>query len=185
MMNSEAMSRFIDQVARLMATEEDESGLIRQVSTLARSAALTPGLIQPGMFEADEEVGFGSTLICDGDGGAPFVVVDSWLPGRGVNPHNHGTWAVVVGLSGVEKNTYWRRTDTGGDGQALNLQQVGEQRVGVGDVIAMKTGDIHSVQNETDETTLSFHVYGLHLNHTGRSQFDLETGREIPFLVDV
>ena len=48
----------------------------------------------------------------------------------------------------------------------------------------MKTGEIHSVENRTQETTLSFHVYGRHLNHTGRSQFDIENGLEIPFIIE-
>ena len=35
---------------------------------------------------------------------AVFAV--SWLPGRGVPPHDHGTWAIVVGVDGPEKNLF-------------------------------------------------------------------------------
>jgi predicted metal-dependent enzyme (double-stranded beta helix superfamily) len=54
---------------------------------------------------------------------------------------------------------------------------------GVGDVLALPQGTIHSVWNETAEVTLSLHIYGKHINYTGRSQFDLEKRTETPFIV--
>jgi hypothetical protein len=42
---------------------------------------------------------------------------------------------------------------------------------------------IHSVLNETDRVTVSLHVYGRHLNYTGRSQFDPERKTETPFVL--
>ncbi len=44
---------------------------------------------------------------------------------------------------------------------------------------------IHSVSNETDRATLSLHVYGKHLNYTGRSQFDPAAKTETLFIVTV
>jgi len=44
---------------------------------------------------------------------------------------------------------------------------------------------IHSVWNESDSVSLSLHVYGKHVNHTGRSQFDLQKQTEMPFIVKV
>jgi hypothetical protein len=44
---------------------------------------------------------------------------------------------------------------------------------------------IHSVWNETDVVTVSLHIYGKHINYTGRSQFDLEKHAETPFVVKV
>jgi predicted metal-dependent enzyme (double-stranded beta helix superfamily) len=49
----------------------------------------------------------------------------------------------------------------------------------------MKTGGIHEVRNETDAVTLSLHTYGKHVNHTDRSQFDLETKVKKDFKVDI
>jgi hypothetical protein len=34
--------------------------------------------------------------------------------------------------------------------------------------------DIHSVVNETGAVTVSLHTYGMHLNYTGRLEFDPE-----------
>jgi hypothetical protein len=49
----------------------------------------------------------------------------------------------------------------------------------------MKTGGIHWVRNESDQVTLSLHTYGKHVNHTNRSQFDLEAKTSESFLVNV
>jgi hypothetical protein len=47
----------------------------------------------------------------------------------------------------------------------------------------MPSGAIHLVWNETDKVTLSLHIYGKHINFTGRSQFDLESQTETPFIL--
>jgi len=54
-----------------------------------------------------------------------------------------------------------------------------------GELVCMRSGGIHKVTNETDAITLSVHTYGRHINHTARSQFDLETREKKPFMVKV
>ena len=60
-----------------------------------------------------------------------------------------------------------------------------------GDILGscLSIGDITpadaEVTNETDAVTLSVHTYGRHINHTNRSQFDLETGEKKLFMVRV
>ena len=41
------------------------------------------------------------------------VFLLSWLPDRGTPAHDHGTWAVVAGIEGEEKETMWQRNDDG------------------------------------------------------------------------
>ena len=65
------------------------------------------------------------------------------------------------------------------------LSKIGEKVFQAGDVIAMPTGTIHSVINESDQVTLSLHVYGKHINFTQRSQFDLDGHTEKPFVVQI
>jgi predicted metal-dependent enzyme (double-stranded beta helix superfamily) len=45
--------------------------------------------------------------------------------------------------------------------------------------------DIHSVWNNGDQIAVSLHTYGRHLNHTGRSVFDVEAKTESPCIVKV
>jgi predicted metal-dependent enzyme (double-stranded beta helix superfamily) len=61
-----------------------------------------------------------------------------------------------------------------------------EDRVlGPGDVLTMQPDSIHSVINETSSVTISFHVYGKHVNHTERSQVDPEQHIEKGFIVEI
>lgn len=64
------------------------------------------------------------------------------------------------------------------------LRKTDEKTISIGDVVSMRAGEIHSVINETSKTTLSFHVYGKHLNYTGRSQFDTTRNQETPFIIE-
>ncbi len=107
----------------------------------------------------------------------------SWLPKRGTPPHDHGTWAVVAGIDGPERNEFYERTDDRTRLGYADLKKVGEKVCDASDVVALPQGMIHSVWNETDRVTLSLHIYGKHINHTGRSQFDLDKQTETPFIV--
>jgi predicted metal-dependent enzyme (double-stranded beta helix superfamily) len=49
----------------------------------------------------------------------------------------------------------------------------------------MPTGTIHQVWNKTDAVTVSLHIYGMHINHTGRSQFDVENCLAKPYIARV
>ena len=60
-----------------------------------------------------------------------------------------------------------------------------EKKCCAGDVVAMPRGMIHSVLNETDAVTVSLHIYGTHVNYTGRSRFDLKAHAETPFVLKV
>ena len=52
------------------------------------------------------------------------------------------------------------------------------QLYGHGDVVTFQPESIHSVINETAFVAVSLHVYGRHMNHTRRSQFDAEQGTQ-------
>ena len=108
-----------------------------------------------------------------------------FFEGRGVPPHDHGTWAVVTGVEGVEHNISYKRLDDRSRADHAELEVKSDTLAGKGDLVCMKTGGIHEVRNETGNVTLSLHTYGKHINHTNRSQFDLETGAKKDFIVEV
>ena len=54
-----------------------------------------------------------------------------------------------------------------------------------GEVLAMPTGTIHQVWNQTAAVTVSLHIYGMHINHTGRSQFDTANNTAQPYVARV
>lgn len=168
--------------ARDCALGQDD--LIGRVRTIARRAAdRRREWLRDDACQPDVAQGFGFHLLHEEPDHQLAVFVASWLPGRGTPPHDHGTWAVVAGLKGCERNTRWRRIDDGARPGYAEISVAEERLVGAGDVVVMRNGVIHSVRNEGVGVSVSLHIYGRHVNYTGRSQFDPEARREAPYRV--
>lgn len=179
------LARFVADLRRITATTTSERDVLVQVRPLAREFAAQRRWLEPRHFAADPNQGFGVTLLHEEPDHSLAVFAVNWLPGRGTPPHDHGTWAVVVGVEGIEKNLFWERTDDRSRPGRADLKPVGEKRFGPGDVLALPAGAIHAVVNESDAMTLSIHVYGRHVNHTERSQFDPDARTETAFKLQV
>lgn len=177
------LAQFVKDLRQITAETKNHGAIIDRVRPLAQRLALSKEWLEPRHYECDAEQGFGVHLLHEEPDHTLAIFAVAWLPGRGAPPHNHGTWAVVAGVDGLEKNVYWKRMDDGSRPGHAVLNEVGEEVVGPGEVVALLPGAIHSVANKTDRVTLSLHVYGKHLNHTGRSQFDPEKKTETPFIV--
>ncbi len=84
-------------------------------------------------------------------------------PGKSVPPHNHTTWAVIVGLYGDEHNKFYERTDDGATAGEGSLRETGGITLNHGDGTAMMPNDIHSIQITDSARTVHLHMYGLAL----------------------
>ncbi|MCL4798523.1 MAG: cysteine dioxygenase family protein [Burkholderiales bacterium] len=166
------LARFVADLRRIAGAADDEREILARLRPLAREFALQRRWLEPRHLAADPVQGFGVTLLHEEPDHTLAVLAVNWLPGRGTPPHDHGTWAVVAGVEGVEKNVFWERVDDRSRPGYAELRQTGEKRFGPGDVLALRAGAIHAVVNESDAMTLSIHVYGRHVNHAVRSQFD-------------
>jgi len=83
-------------------------------------------------------------------------------------PHDHTTWAVVVGHAGNELNRFYERSDDG-------VVEIGRHMVGAGTGVAMLPDDLHSIH--IDEPALNFHCYGLALERLdSRRYYSTTTG---------
>lgn len=173
----QTLEGFVAQARVVMLNTTDESQILVELAPLAHQIALSRSWLIPQHYEADVHQGFGSTILHVNEDLSLFIVAVSWLPKRGTPPHNHGTWAIVVGVEGVECDTRWENASDYSGG----LTPVSEQLIRAGEVVTYPTGSIHSIQNRSLQTSLSFHVYGRHLQHTGRSQFNPKTGGSQPF----
>jgi len=169
------LKRFVDDLRAITGSISDEHEIIRRVGPLARDLALGRSWLEPRHYQCDAAQGFGVHLLHEEPDHTLAVFAGSWLPGRGAPPHNHGTWAVVAGVDGLEKNVFWKRVDDGSRPGYAEIVKEGEKVFGAGDVVTFLPESIHSVTNDTDGVTVSLHVYGKHVNHTTRSQFDPET----------
>mgnify|MGYP001209604686 FL=1 len=183
--SSYSLTEFVEDLRQITAEHSEDSSILREVTPLAQRFAADPTWRDEKHYEADEEEGIGFHLLHEEPDNTLAVFAISWLPGKGVGPHNHRTWSVVVGVDGTELNTFWKRTDDGDKPGFATIEETSRRDIGHGEVIGMDRNAIHSVINNGDQTTLSLHVYGMHLNHSGRSLFDPLANTEEKLIVKV
>lgn len=73
--------------------------------------------------------------------------------GRRTPPHDHGTWATILVLSGEEKNTLYR-VDAG------RLRKASEVTLKPGSILGMRAETPHAVECVGRAATVGLHVYG-------------------------
>ncbi len=168
------LADYIKDLRAITASTRDEREIMTRVGPLAQRLALGRTWLEERHFSCDAGPGFGVHLLHEEPDHTLAVFAAAWLPGRGAAPHNHLTWAVVAGVEGLETNTFWKRLDDGSRPGYAEIRRQGDKVFGPGDVVSLMPDVIHSVVNATDRVTVSLHSYGMHLNHTGRSEFDPE-----------
>ncbi len=95
-------------------------------------------------------------------------------------PHDHTTWAVVVGIRGLELNKLYEG-DGGPVGEApLALRE--EVPVGPGTGVCMMPTDFHSIHMKEGVTNMHLHLYGLGFAHLkGRQMYEPASGTYMPY----
>ena len=88
--------------------------------------------------------------------------------GRRTPPHDHGTWATILLLSGGEKNTLYR--NEGG-----KLRQAGEVTLEPGSILPMLADTVHVAECVGDSPAIGLHVYGGDIFTLPRRMWDPET----------
>ena len=78
-------------------------------------------------------------------------------------PHDHGTWAVIVGIRGVELNRLYRRI--GPD----RFELVREVAVGPGKGVCLMPDDIHAIASPGKAPLMHLHLYGRAFEDQQRS----------------
>jgi predicted metal-dependent enzyme (double-stranded beta helix superfamily) len=88
--------------------------------------------------------------------------------GRRTPPHNHGTWAQILLLSGEEKNTLYR-TDNG------TLRKASEVTLTRGSVLPMMAETAHVAECLGNVPAIGLHVYGGDILELPRQMWNPET----------
>lgn len=96
---------------------------------------------------------------------------------KNVQPHNHTTWAVIVGICGDEHNVFYERTDDGSEPGQGRLHEIGRDTVRSGHGVTLMPEDIHSIHVDGDEQSVHLHMYGLALEQLHeRVAYDQDQG---------
>jgi predicted metal-dependent enzyme (double-stranded beta helix superfamily) len=151
MTESYPLTRYIDDLRSIVAETSDEDEIIRRVGPLAQRVVSDKSWLQPKHYETDEEQGFGVHLLHEEADHSLAVILVNWLPGRGTPPHDHGTWAVVAGIEGVEHNVRYQRLDDRSRSDYAELGVKKDFDANEGELVCIKTGGIHKVTNERTE----------------------------------
>ncbi len=93
----------------------------------------------------------------------------SFPNGRRTPPHDHGTWASILVLSGQEKNTLYRR-----DGET-GLKRASEVVLERGSILPMRAEAVHVAECIGDQPAVGLHVYGANVMGTERYMWDPDT----------
>lgn len=93
--------------------------------------------------------------------------------GRRTPPHDHGTWAMILLLSGEEKNTLYRREPQG-------LRRAGEATLTRGAILPMLAETVHVAECVGDVPAVGLHVYGADIFSTTRRMWNPATLEEHP-----
>src|SRR5262245_15471065 len=91
------------------------------------------------------------------------LYVNASLGGHSTPPHNHTTWAVIVGVTGEELNRFYDRSAEGAP------RQKGESLVKQGTGVCFMPEDLHSIHIQAP--LLNFHMYGLALDHLHKREY--------------
>lgn len=184
MTKSSKIDALVEALRKITSETDDERKILTHLRPLVREACLDADWVEDEYLQVDKDAGFRVSTLHEEPDHTLAVFAVSWTPGMGVGPHDHGTWAVVGGIRGQERNVNWQRTDDGARAGHAELERFSEVTAGAGDVMCFRTGDIHSVDNVGDDVALSLHVYGKHVNHTDRYQYDLDSKKMERFIVE-
>jgi len=109
----------------------------------------------------------------DADGtNALYISSEHHSEDRSTLPHNHLTWAVIVGLEGNELNKLYERVDDGKTAGRGMVRVSSEVELKLGSGIYLMPEEIHSVHTRGGHSMLSMHMYGLSMpRQTERIEF--------------
>ena len=171
---------------RITRKTTDYGQIFDQVIPLAQEVASSKSRwLKPEHYVVDEEQGFGVHPLREEPDHSLAIFVVAWGPHRGAPPHDHGTWAVVTGVEGAERNIKYNRLDDRSRPDYAELEERCTFSAGEGEVVCLRPRGIHSVWNDSDQVTISLHTYGRHVSFTERYAFNPETKEATPFVVRI
>ncbi len=174
----EAVARTIEKVRAVERDQGVTPGSLEAIKGLLLELAGRRELFPPGDFPVTEEDGTGVVYRLAEDADHRFALYASaGAPGKSMPPHNHTTWAVIVGVHGDEHNVFYDRVDDGSVPGRGEVRPSGEFTITHGTGVTLMPDDIHSIHVTGESPTVHLHMYGLALEQLHeRIMFDTAEG---------
>lgn len=153
---------FIADLEMITSVEKDQAEVIRKISRKMRLLVASP---EEFLTEEEREASkdhYARHLVHI-DRRRRFVVMSAvWMPGQGTPVHDHGTWGLMAIRQGELKVTNYLRLDDRSKPGYAKLRESTGLYAGPGNVsyVLPPNEEIHKVENGSDQTTYSLHVYG-------------------------
>ena len=156
-----AVAAFAEQVEAILAAPDEREFCDRVAEVLAPVLAvedlLSPTVREPGPEKYRKHV----LYACPEKRFTLLSLV--WLPGQGTSIHGHSAWGAVGVYEGTPNVAVYDCEDV--DGERHAVTEVKDIRCKPGDLATVRPGldDVHRIYNDSDETTITLHAYGLDL----------------------
>ena len=179
---AEAREKAVAETVAAVRAIEAERGVTRQALEAIRDELIKLGN-QTDLFPHAEftppESGRDSQLylLSEDDDHRFTLYLNCGRDEKSTPPHNHKTWAVVVGVRGDEHNRIYQRV--GGDAEAgrAEVRVAKEITVSPGSGVCLMPDDIHSIHMAGDDVKMHLHMYGTAITHqSDREKFDMDAG---------
>jgi predicted metal-dependent enzyme (double-stranded beta helix superfamily) len=180
-MAAERAKAVAEVVAKVRAIEA-EQGVTRESLAEIRAALIALGnradLFPDEDFQAPGVGNEGRLYVVSEDDDHRFALyLNCATAEKNTPPHDHQTWAVVVGVRGEEHNRVYQRTDDGSVEGKGTVRVAREFTVRQGAGICLMPDDIHSIHMDGPETKMHLHMYGVAIPHQdARMCFDMADG---------
>lgn len=159
-----AVATTIDRIREVERDQGVTLGALENIKGLLLELADDRNLFPLADFPVTEEDGTGAIYrLSEDEDHRHALYASAAVPGKAVPPHNHTTWAVIVGVHGDEENRFYERTDDGATAGHGALRQISETTVRHGSGVTLMPDDIHSIHVTGDGQTVLLHMYGLAL----------------------
>jgi predicted metal-dependent enzyme (double-stranded beta helix superfamily) len=173
---SRAARTAMDEIKAILARNPMNHNTLSLVRDRLLRLTERPDLFPSSVFHPPldgEKTNYLYCLAEDPDGtNALYISAERHSEDRSTLPHNHLTWAVIVGLEGNELNRLYERVDDGKTPGRGNVRATGEVELKLGAGLYLMPEEIHSVHTKGGHTMLAMHMYGLSMpRQTERIEF--------------
>jgi predicted metal-dependent enzyme (double-stranded beta helix superfamily) len=159
-----AIDEMITQVRSIAQNNEISRDTLENIKAEMIKVAKRKELFPLADFQGEDEAPGPRPmqLLHKDDDGQYALYMSTSISDQKPPPHNHATWAIIVGIQGEERNWLFERTDDGSVPGRGTVQVVDERVAAPGTGVALMPEDIHSIQGKAENGgRLTFHLYGV------------------------